>query len=130
MSPGSFLYWPYTRFFVQMISTTWNALMRSLQSYASNCLLIMLLLPLQAARTSYRFSFKAEHWSDLSWDLYIYVIHFSRTYLYLPILYRILSTLLRKPNIWNVSDWLLKILVLYQEMKQAPHDSQSEAALY
>ena len=57
-------------------------LMRPIQSHASNCLLIMLLLHVQAARTSYRFSFKAEHCADLSWDLqYIYVIHFRLQYI-------------------------------------------------
>ena len=43
-----------------MISTAWNALMRALQSYSHNCLLVTLLLHVQAARTLYRFSSKPD----------------------------------------------------------------------
>ena len=79
--------------FCPMILTAWNALMRPLQSYASDCLLIMLLLHVQVTRISYRFSSKAEHGTDLSRDLHIrdLQMYFSRLYLYelhLPFLYR------------------------------------------
>ena len=59
---GSFLFKTYTRWMISQDDfDAWNALMRPLQSYSRNCLLVtLLLLKVQATRTLYRFSSKPD----------------------------------------------------------------------
>ena len=116
LSPGSFLFWTFAWFLSGWFRPQGMLWCGRSNHMRADCLLEMLILHVQAARTSYRFSSKADHWAVLILvQTYIYVIHFDRLYTCIFHFYAVIITFKQHP--------------LTQSLQQKPRECCKRAAM-